>query len=639
MSSGTTGCEEKIPFSASNEWDLIRIIALQLSSRDPRASVKELIDNAFDAFSRIEYSPSDGKQVRVIIRKKDRHNPHIKVFDNGAGWEPHRDASTLRHGMPDFEYTVGHIGDSIKRKFAEFQKATAEGRSTGQFGLGLFSFWALGERLIVYSRSVLENGEIGPCSMMVWLREVKDATIQHNVEPPPELSKRAGSLLVVEQLQKTQMNLITGNMLATYVGRACRPVLMKTGIKLVIDDHGSQFLVEPKKYGGTKFPTVKYETEGGFGSITMEIFAFPPVDSPEEYQVPVFCKGAKVYNDITEIPELNIFPWNAKKVYGEINYPYGSIAPSRIAFVPDEFMGAFIETMQNVTKQLAEFVNRLEAWKKARQKSKFNQIFREKWQEIFKNLPEDWRRKDIGPTPPPPPPPPPVDIGPMYRVDISPEGSKVSFRTVEAFTARPYDLNGNIVRDTSLIYYWKLAGKPLGRLTDEMKRTCHFQAANQEGIATLTVTVLQYVKEGDEEKTIKKTAATNFWVVRELPPRPPPPPPSGDRPPNYEEKGMGEDGPHSEYDPDLKIVSINYQHKDYMKASEHSDETLYRYINYCFSKEIAVDRWKNLDPHELSERIIELVSISERTFDWKELAKKPKGRHPKEEVSTERSSF
>ena len=337
--------------------------------------------------------------------------------------------------------------------------------------------------------------------MMVWQKEVKDATIRHSVEPPQELLKRAGTLLVIEQLQKTQMNLITGNILATYVGRACRPVLMKTGIELVIDDHGRKFIVEPKKYEGTKFPTVEYRTQGGFGSISMEIFAFPPVDLQDEYQVPVFCKGAKVYSDITEIPELNIFPWNAKKVYGEINYPYGSIAPSRTAFVPDEFMGAFIEAMQDVSKQLGEFVNKLEAAKNARQKSKFNQIFRETWQEIFKNLPDEWRRKNLlGPIPPPPPPPP-VEIGPMYRIDISPEGSKVAFRTVEAFTARPYDLNGNIIRDPSLIYYWKLEGQSLGRLTDDMKRTCHFQAANQGGIATLSVTVLQFVKEGDEEKT------------------------------------------------------------------------------------------------------------------------------------------
>jgi hypothetical protein len=638
MSIGVSSCEQKIPFSASNEWDLIRIIALQLSSRDPRVSVKELIDNAFDAFSSpraAKYSPTEGKQVKVIIRKKDRHNPHIKAFDNGPGWEPHTDSGDRRYGMPDFEYTVEHIGDSIKKKFAEFQKAAAEGRSTGQFGLGLFSFWALGERLIVYSRSALEDGKIGPCSMMIWLKEVKDATIRHGVEPPLELSKRTGSLLVVEGLQKTQMNLITGNMLSSYVGRACRPVLMKTGIELVIDDHGSTFVVEPTKYRGNRFPTLKCETDGGFGSISMEIFALPKVDSPDEFQVPVFCKGAKVYSDITDLPELNIYPWNAKKVYGEINYPYGNIAPSRTAFVNDEFLGAFIKTMRSVTKQLSEFVDKLEAWKNARQRSKFNQIFREKWQEIFKSLPEEWRRTDQGPVPPKPQSSPIIEIGPMYRVEISPEGSKVAFRTVEAFTARPHDINGNIIRDPSLIYYWRFDGRALGQLTDEMKRTCHFQAASQAGITTLTVTVLQYVKDGEEETTIKKTAATNFWVVEKLPPKPPSQPPSGDRLPNFEDENLGQDGPHSKYNPDLKIVYINNRHKNYLKARERSEETFYRYINYCFAKEIAVDRWKNLDPHELSERIVELVSISERTFDWKELAKKPKGRRPKGEGNAE----
>ena len=142
-----------------------------------------------------------------------------------------------------------------------------------------------------------------------------------------------------------------------------------------------------------------------------------------------------------------------------------------------------------------------------------------------------------------------------------------------------------------------------------------------------------------KKRPIKKTAATNFWVVKELPPKPPSSPPSGDRPPTPEEKGMGEDGPHSEYDPDLKIVWINYQNKDYVRANQSGEETFYRYYNYCYSKEVAVDRWKNLDPHELSEKIVELVSISERAFNWKELVKKPKGRHPKEEANVMISSF
>jgi hypothetical protein len=634
MPAGATDSEEKIPFSAADEWDLIKIIAQQLSSRDPRVQVKELVDNALDAFSRKQYTPLNGKQVCVLIRKKDKRNPHIKVVDNGPGWEPHRAASDPGFQMPDFEYTVKHIGDSIKKKYAEFQKASDEGRLIGRYAIGLFGFWALGGRLTIYSRSLLEDGSVGPCSMMTWHKEVKDATIKHNVDAPPELSKRPGSVVIVDELQKTQMNLITGNILATYFSRACRTVLMKNAdLELVVDDHGSKWFVKPKKYEGTKFKIARVETEGAFGYISMEIFANPPVDSIDEFQVPVFTKGAKAYNDITEIPELNVYPWNAKKVYGEINYPFGNLSPSRTAFVNDEWLGAFIKTMLGVTKQLGEFVDRLEAWKRAKQRSKFNQIFQETWQKIFKNLSPEWMQKGTGPNDkrPNPPPPPPPPIGPIYRVEVTPENARVAFRTVESLTARPYDKFGNIVRDSSLIYYWKLDERRLGQLTDDVKKTARFQAFNKEGITTLTVTVLQYIEDEGEEKTIKKTTATNIWVVKDLPPTPPPSPPSGDRPPNREESNLSEDGPHSKYDLEMKTVYINDHHSDYIKAKQNSEETLNRYINYCYATEIAVNRWKNLDPHDLSEKITELVSLAERTFDWKELLRKPKGRHRKED--------
>jgi hypothetical protein len=61
-------------------------------------------------------------------------------------------------------------------------------------------------------------------------------------------------------------------------------------------------------------------------------------------------------------------------------------------------------------------------------------------------------------------------------------------------------------------------------------------------------------------------------------------------------------------------------------------EPLYRCINYCYCKEIAVDGWKDLaDPHELSEIIAGLLAMSELHFYWKELAQEPRGRAPKNE--------
>jgi hypothetical protein len=57
--------------------------------------------------------------------------------------------------------------------------------------------------------------------------------------------------------------------------------------------------------------------------------------------------------------------------------------------------------------------------------------------------------------------------------------------------------------------------------------------------------------------------------------------------------------------------ALNTQHKDFKAAAEMGEETLDRYINYCYCKEIAVDRWKGTpsDPHELSERIATMLSL------------------------------
>lgn len=626
MSTEGTQKGEKIAFGASDDWDLIKIIA-QSISKDPRYSIQELVSNALDAFSRVQYSPKNGKTVSILIKKKDKKDPHIKVIDNGPGWTPKTQAPN--YGAPDFEYTVKHIGDSIKKKYAVYQKARDEGKALGQYAIGLFSFWALGKKLTAYSRSVLDDGKIGPCSVMIWQREIKEATIKHNVEPPEELQNKAGTVVIINQLEKAQMNLVTGNILALHLSRTCRTVLMKSNIELVIDDHGVKVPVKPKKYEGIKFPIDKYETLGFFGPISLEIFAFPPVESPEELRVPIFKNAAKAYDDISELPELNVYPWNAKKVYGEINYPFANLAPSRAGFLNDRFLEAFIKTMQKITVQLANFVSDIEAQKRARQSDRFNALFQEKWKEIFKQLGPEWHKAEGGTINNPDPPPPLPTVGPMYRVEISPNETKIERRTFQSFTARPYDINGNIIRDPSLIYYWKLE-KKMGLLKNDMNKTCVFQAGNFEGIETLSVTVFQYVKEKGIEKTIKKTAATNVWVVKELPPpklinreR------SGDKLPTPEEGDLGEDGPHSKLKKELNIVTINDHHKDFKEARNKDDETYYRYYNCCYAKELAVERWKNLDSIELSERIIDLLALSERVIDWKEIVKKKRGRHPK----------
>jgi len=623
--------EKKVRFSTSDEWILIQHIA-QMLSTNPLRSIKELVDNAIDAFARdLAYSPGEGKIVKVEISKNGTRE-YIKVADNALGWEP--DPS----GSPNFAFSVKHIGDSIKKYIEEYQKAREEGIAIGQYALGLLSFWALGNRLTIYSRCRFPDGKIGSCSKMVWLRYVEEARIIDNVEPPEELRQGSGCVVIVDELEKARMSLVTGNQLKKFLARACRSTLKKTGVTVEVYYKGKKEIVRPMKFEGTPFPVKQYHTKGGFGSIELEIYLFPPVvESPDEYKVPIFAKGAKVYDDITQIEELDIYPWNAKKVYGQIDYPHGTIAPSRNAFVSDAFLEAFIRAMKEITENLSKQIEEIEASKRRRLRKKFYEVFEKTWQDILNGLPEEWHRKKEGQLKKreetEEAKKPEVEPGPMYRLEISPEDTQVQCRNIQSFSAKPLDTNGNLVRDPEIIYYWKIE-PPLGILKKDLNRTCILQTGKQEGIATLTVMAFQHIGELGKEKTIAKTASTNVWLVSQLVKKPPRPP-AGDKPPTLEEIPLAEEI-HSKYLPKTNVLQVNNEHKDYKEADKRGPEVLARYVNYCYCKEIAVDRWKDFvtDPHELSERIADLLAMSELYFDWKELARKPRGRPPTKESVT-----
>lgn len=620
--------EKAVRFSTPDNWTLIKHIG-QMQSTNPLRSIKELVDNSIDTFARDPtYSPKKGKVVKIEINRSGIHS-QIRVHDNALGWEP--DAS----GRPNFEFSVQHIGDSIKKYLKEYQKARKEGVAIGQYALGLLSFWALGNRLTVFSRCRLPDGKIGNCSKMVWLRYVEEAKITDDVKPPEELAKNSGCVVIVDQLETARMYLVTGNQLPKYLASACRSRLMKTGVTVVVHYKEKKYMVKPLRYEGTRFPAKQFHTKGGFGAIELELYLFPQrVESTDEYKVPIFAKGAKVYDDITQIEELDIHPWNAKKVYGQIDYPYGTITPSRNAFVNDAFLEAFIRSMKEITEKVNKQIEEIEARKRKRHRKKFYNAFQKTWREILNSLPEEWhRRKEEGSVRKPmETKKPEVKPGPMYRLEISPENAQIQCRTVQSFSAKPYDANGNLVRDRDIIFYWEFEPSNLGQLKKDMDRTCILQAGKQESIATLTVTAFQYLEKSGKEITIHKTASTNFWVVDKLSKKPKRPPP-GDKPPLLEEIFLAEEI-HSKYLPETNVVQVNNKHKDYKVAEKTSPEVLYKYINYCYCKEIAVDRWKDLvaDYHELSERITDLLAISDLAFDWKKLSRRPRGRPPSVET-------
>jgi Histidine kinase-, DNA gyrase B-, and HSP90-like ATPase len=113
-----------------DDWNAIRIIAL--SQGNPLKAIAEFVENSIDAHAKI-----------ITITRGREHGEHyISIKDDGDGVP--RD----EEGRPNFKYVATHIGDSIKRRL----KAEGSGNGVqGEFGIGLLSFWTVGDKLTMIS--------------------------------------------------------------------------------------------------------------------------------------------------------------------------------------------------------------------------------------------------------------------------------------------------------------------------------------------------------------------------------------------------------------------------------------------------------------------------------------------------------
>jgi DNA gyrase/topoisomerase IV subunit B len=151
-----------------NMWNAITIIAL--SQTNPLKAVAEFVENSIDA----------GARNITIIRGKEKGDAYIRIKDDGKGI-PADD-----EGRPDYKYVATHICDSIKRHVKE-QGATG---IQGEFGIGLLSFWTVGEALTLtgasedgqtYEMRMVKGDPAGEHKIEVYIEEILVATFVFQV--------------------------------------------------------------------------------------------------------------------------------------------------------------------------------------------------------------------------------------------------------------------------------------------------------------------------------------------------------------------------------------------------------------------------------------------------------------------------
>jgi hypothetical protein len=578
-----------------DDWNAIRIIAL--SQSNPLKAIAELIENSIDAHAK----------TIVITRGREQGKHFLTVRDDGDGIP--RDPN----GLPDFKYVATHICDSVKR---QLKAAGAGGGLQGEFGIGLLSFWTVGDTLTMTSsgadqrvyQMVMSRGDP---RYMVKLRRV--------------LFGERGTELKISPLLEGIRGL-SGEKIQWYLAAELRDRIRDAQVRVTVIDKLArrQYQVEPRQFEGRllhQLPTVR----SSFGGAYAELYLADPA---EECRVALTRGGTRVIADIGTLPGLERPPWNSRYLQGLIDVPFLDLTPgTRSGIVHDERYGALVKALIPLEAHLNGLIDsqqRAEEEQASRESLRaIQRAFREAmlvlpreeydWFDIQSRSPQstgdggspEGGMEASGPDK--------VGgvlepsscgstqrqffdyAGPLHSVVISPASSTVAVGQTRRLRALPRDRSRRRV-EQDLTFAWEIVDGG-GTFLSTSDQEVIFEAPSSPVLVRLSVAVSQRDMRCSAEALITVTdsldAAIGPGVVnaRGLP--------------GYTfERAAGELW-RSRYDAERNLIVVNNGHRDFVFATRNRALQL-RYLGRLYVKELVLKNFAGLPVEQVAERMIEL---------------------------------
>ena len=320
-----------------DDWNAITIIAL--SQSNPLKAVAEFVENSIDA----------GATDIEIVRGRERGEPYLSIRDNGRG--------ILKddQGLPNFQYVATHICDSIKRQL----KTSGAGNGVqGEFGIGLLSFWTVGETLLM--RSASDDGKAYEMRMAKG-----DPT--YTVIPRRTLFAESGTELIIKPLLPG-LRQFSGEKIQWYLASELRDRIRQSGVKVSVTDRQArkQFLGEPRQFDGRLLRDLP-ASEAAY----LEIYLSEP--APDS-GVGLYRSGTRVLASITELVAFNHAPWNSPYLQGIVDAPQLTLTPgTRLGVIQDARLDELVDLLKPAEEILSQAI---EAQRHAEEERASRQILR-----------------------------------------------------------------------------------------------------------------------------------------------------------------------------------------------------------------------------------------------------------------------
>ncbi|HEY8184516.1 MAG TPA: ATP-binding protein [Pyrinomonadaceae bacterium] len=580
-----------------NDWNAITIIAL--SQSNPLKAIAELVENSIDA-----------RATNItIIRGRSEGRHFLEVRDNGVGIP--RDAD----GRPDFRYVATHICDSVKRRI----KVEGAAGLQGEFGIGLLSFWTLGEELALTSTGADDRA---------WQMIMRKGDPSYAVKAKRALFSEPGTHLRVANLLDG-IRSMSGEKIQWYLAAELRDRIRHTGVRITVIDKiaRKQYAVEPRQYEGRllhQLPNVR----ATLGDVYVELYMTEPL---ETNRVALFRHGTRVFEDISVIHKLSKAPWTTRYLQGHIDAPFINLTPgTRSGIIHDEAYAALLDALVPLEEKLIEM---LEAQRRAEDEQASRELLhtiQRAFRDALLALPAeeyDWfdihsrsqrasgtnREFDSGAGLTVGAPEPEISnvkqrkffeyAGPLFSVLVSPASTVVRVGEQRSLRALPYDRARRRV-ETDLTFNWEIieGGGVLDRPHDQ---AVSFLAPAEPGLVRVRVNVCQ----GD----IERSAEALITVTHELLPQVGTTTIDSQGLPGYTfERAPGESW-RSKFDSARNIIVVNSGHRDFVYAARNKSLKL-RYLVRLYCKELVLRNFVGLPADQLLERMVELSLRTEENL-------------------------
>jgi hypothetical protein len=587
-----------------DDWNAIRIIAL--SQSNPLKAIAEFVENSIDAHAK----------TVTITRGKEHGAHYLSIRDDGDGVPRDED------GRPNFKYVATHICDSIKRRL----KTEGFGSGLqGEFGIGLLSFWTVGDTLMMTSTG---------SDQCAYQMTMSKGDARYTVSPRRVMFAERGTELKISPLLEG-MRSLSGEKIQWYLASELRDRIRNAKIRVTVVDRlaRKQYEVEPRAYEGRllhQLPSVRTP----FGDAYAELYLTEPADS---CRVALTRDGTRVIEDLATLSGLEHAPWSSRHLQGLIDAPFLNLTPStRSGIIHDERYAALIEALSPLATHLNGLIEEQRRAEEEQASQQSLRAIQRAFREAMLALPPeeyDWfdvkarsgatggparpGGGDTAPTAEAEPdatefgvPEPPFNpgaqrqffdyAGPLFSVVVSPAASTLRVTERRRLRALPRDRSRRRV-EQDLLFAWKIV-EGGGLLASATNQEVEYLAAATPGLVRLQVTVTQgevaCAAEGLVTVTDSLEAAMTPAVVntRGLP--------------GYTfERAAGELW-RSRLDLDRNLIVVNSGHRDFVFATRNRALQL-RYLVRLYVKELVLRNFAGLSPEQLLERMVELTLYTE----------------------------